>query len=236
MDSTSTQNVLQMLEWFDDSLDGLGFCLSEERDLLSQWRGYALDGTGVCIGFSREYFESLSKRSATASRPVFRLHQVEYEPSEHEKQVEPIYLKAKSLVQQGAFRFSGFRGLLGSRTDDDFEEDRRNNEKLRSSLLAVLLQLLPKLYLMKSPAFREEREWRLLSHLVHGAEDDCSYRVTGDRIIPFRTISLAELDRKSIVEIVLGPKHATPIRMVQQFLARFGYGEVTVSRSEATYR
>lgn len=33
-----------------------GFCLSEEEDLLSQWRGYADDGQGVAIGFSKVFF------------------------------------------------------------------------------------------------------------------------------------------------------------------------------------
>jgi hypothetical protein len=36
-----------------------GFCMSEEADLLSQWRGYADDGCGVSIGFNRRYFEEL---------------------------------------------------------------------------------------------------------------------------------------------------------------------------------
>jgi len=35
-------------------VDGVGFCLSEEGDLLSQWRGYADDASGVSIGFSRK--------------------------------------------------------------------------------------------------------------------------------------------------------------------------------------
>ncbi|MDP2064189.1 MAG: DUF2971 domain-containing protein, partial [Phaeovulum sp.] len=32
----------------------LGFCLSEESDLLSQWRGYAQDGAGFSVSFSVE--------------------------------------------------------------------------------------------------------------------------------------------------------------------------------------
>ncbi|WP_146039294.1 MULTISPECIES: hypothetical protein [unclassified Variovorax] len=30
--------------------EGLGFCLSERGDLLSQWRGYAAQGRGVSLG------------------------------------------------------------------------------------------------------------------------------------------------------------------------------------------
>ena len=32
----------------------LGTCFSEERDLLSQWRGYANDGAGFSVTFDKE--------------------------------------------------------------------------------------------------------------------------------------------------------------------------------------
>lgn len=44
------QNAVAFLEGM---FDGLGFCFSEDGDLLSQWRGYASDATGIAIGFSR---------------------------------------------------------------------------------------------------------------------------------------------------------------------------------------
>jgi len=43
------KNVRLLENW----IEGLGFCFSLERDLLSQWRGYSADGTGVSIGFSK---------------------------------------------------------------------------------------------------------------------------------------------------------------------------------------
>lgn len=41
----------EQVEYLEGYFDGLGFCLSERGDLLSQWRGYAADGAGVSIGF-----------------------------------------------------------------------------------------------------------------------------------------------------------------------------------------
>ncbi|MEF3048752.1 DUF2971 domain-containing protein [Pseudotabrizicola sp. L79] len=38
----------------------LGVCFSEERDLLSQWRGYAADGAGFSITFYREALEAVA--------------------------------------------------------------------------------------------------------------------------------------------------------------------------------
>ena len=37
------QQLRDHLARFDQFFDGFGFCLSEEGDLLSQWRGYADD-------------------------------------------------------------------------------------------------------------------------------------------------------------------------------------------------
>ncbi len=42
-------------------IGGVGFCMSEEADLLSQWRAYADDGAGVSIGFSKEFVRLVSE-------------------------------------------------------------------------------------------------------------------------------------------------------------------------------
>ncbi|HWN07682.1 MAG TPA: hypothetical protein VNO50_00070, partial [Pyrinomonadaceae bacterium] len=52
-----------------------------------------------------------------------------------------------------------------------------------------------------SSAFREEREWRLISHL---------FRALNERIVPFREFDLLESKNDSIVEVILGPKNVTP--------------------------
>jgi hypothetical protein len=56
--------------------DGLGFCLSEKRDLLSQWRGYAGNATGVAIGFSAEYLTWLSHEKRIPNNPACMLKTV----------------------------------------------------------------------------------------------------------------------------------------------------------------
>src|SRR5271154_3613127 len=48
-----------LLEQFDGLLEyfgAVGVCLSEDGDLLSQWRGYAADGGGIAIGFDSTFF------------------------------------------------------------------------------------------------------------------------------------------------------------------------------------
>ena len=235
MDAVKTQQLQQMLELFDELFDALGFCLSEERDLLSQWRGYAEDGSGICIGFSKEYLEWLVDNRTDPETPGISLQQVKYDPNEHEAEVAPTFSEAKRLISEGAFNYGGMLGFFDTRTEDEVEAERKRNERARTQLSFALLGLLPKLYLLKTPAFREEREWRILSHLANG-DKDCSYSVRNHRIIPFRAVELREVERRPIVDVVLGPKHLTPVRVIEQFLQCHGLGGVRVLRSEASYR
>ena len=89
---------------------------------------------------------------------------------------------------------------------------------------------------MKSHAFREEREWRLLSLLATDGEDACSHRFVNNRIVPYLKVELVELERSPIVEVILGPKHGTPPKIVESFLKMNHHGLVKVRRSEASYR
>lgn len=84
--------------------ESLGFCLSEHRDQLSQWRGYAADATGVAIGFSREYLELLRDEynsSENGNDPGFTIEEVVYEQKEHEVKVLPLYEELKKAIDNG---------------------------------------------------------------------------------------------------------------------------------------
>jgi hypothetical protein len=102
----------------------------------------------------------------------------------------------------------------------------------------TLLQLFPKLYLLKSRAFREEKEWRLLTYAfaIPDKDEPLSYRPLADRLTPFRSYELLKSTHQAISEVVLGPKHLTPATVVQGFLKRNGFDSVSVRRSEASYR
>ncbi len=238
LDHVSTKQLQDMITPFEQIIEGLGFCLSEEGDLLSQWRGYAADATGVSIGFSREYIEWLAEESRDRDKDEagFSLAKVKYEPEEHKEEVGPIYSKAKQLIEEGALKVPGLRCLLDLRTDEQIKQENKKVKTANSALIFTMLSLFPKLFLLKSPAFREEIEWRLLSYLVLSEEDTCFYRALQDRLIPYRSFQLKQPERQPITEVILGPKHLTPIWLVEHFLRQNGYGTVTVKRSEVTYR
>lgn len=236
LDHSAGKRLQDMLGFFERTVEGLGFCLSEEGDLLSQWRGYAADATGVTIGFSRQYLEWLAEENRDKGTPGFTMMRVQYEPEAHEAEVLPTYTEAKRLIEAGALKSPGIRMILDLRTDEQIEQEKKEAEMAFSKLSFTMLSLFPKLFLLKSSAFREEKEWRLLSHLVCVGKDTCSYRALQDRLIPYRSFQLKQSEQQPIVEVVLGPKHLTPIRLVEDFLRQNGYDTVTVKRSEASYR
>jgi hypothetical protein len=222
---------------FDQLLDGLGFCLSEDGDALSQWRGYAKDGNGFAIGFSRDYLVWLATKSREhPSGWGFSLEQVKYSSKEQEAELEPIYREAKRLIDQGALRYSGPRGLLDSRSPEQIAEDDRELQHLRSQLSMHTASLFLKLFTLKSWAFREEKEWRLLSYVRISMDDPVSYRPLEDRLVAYRPYTLESLDRRPILEVLLGPKQLTPPHMINALLQQKGFRDVQVKRSAASYR
>ena len=229
----------QGIGFFEETFDGRGFCLSEKYDLLSQWRGYAGNATGVAIGFSTEYLTWLSHENRTPNIPPCMLKMVEYEPARHEACVKPIYDKFNQLITEGSLDLPHHPGLLitGVMTDQQIETSRTDIlRKELSTVTPVLAPLLRHLFFLKSHAFQEECEWRILTLLIRNGEDDCLHRVVDNRIIPYLKVELVELERSPIVEVILGPKHGTPPKIVENFLKLNGYGLVKVKHSEASYR
>lgn len=186
------------LSFFESAFDGLGFCLSKEGDLLSQWRGYADDAHGVSIGFSKKYLESLSDSSK--GRPGFiSLNEIVYENNEHEDCVAPTYESLKKYIEEGALS-SGGKVTLGCLISEDLANAARETHvRARENFLMCLLGLLPQHYALKSKAFLEEREWRLVSMRTEGVYEECQFRAVRNKLIPYREVVLEDLGCPSIV-------------------------------------
>ncbi len=236
LDTNTRDRLRDSVAFMEEMFDGLGFCLSEDGDLLSQWRGYADDARGVSIGFSRAYLENLADSSKGMETPGFSLHKVEYKTSTHEAKVEPTYGELRRLIDEGAFKLRGLRTLLDTRTDEEIAEEDKRIESIQNALFFNLLGLFPQLFQLKNTAFEEELEWRLVSILIRNLSDNCLYRAVQNRIVPYRVFELPQNDIPAITEVVLGPKHETPSQVVESMLRLAGFGEVKVRRSAATYR
>lgn len=212
-------------------VDALGLCLSEESDLLSQWRGYANDAKGFCIGFSKDYLESWSK---VAGGNALDLYKVKYTDEDHEAEIRPVYEKIKALIDSGKLDPPGLLDShLYSKSLDELFAD--HNKSIQDLYLAIF-QPVFRLFTLKDYAFREEREWRLVSHVFYGANDSYRVRAADEKLIPYREFKLIEAEGKIITDVIIGPKNVTPIEVVSGFLKNHGFNDVNVRRSTASYR
>ncbi|RZL38545.1 MAG: DUF2971 domain-containing protein [Rubrivivax sp.] len=249
LDIAKTENVRQIdierldntLDVLGDIVDGLALCLSEEPDLLSQWRGYAADGAGVCIGFRTDKLQLVGANPEQGELPSFTIERVEYERSAQLERLKPVLENLKSVLQQPDLNPPGLLGL----PDDAFgsnrpieeivaEQQEKRIKAIRKFGLRLLGEIMGELFTLKTRAFREEREWRALSIRV-GVEQGVQFRAAPNRVVPFRAFNIGSVENV-IAEVVLGPKHISPERLIEQMLSSFGFHDVPVRRSEATYR
>ena len=110
-----------LLERFDyvilEYFFALGFCLSEEPDLLSQWRGYADDGRGVAIGFDGEFFTDLLGRTPGRSKGFdFLFDPLKYDIQAQQEIVQPYFQSFCDLAEKGALSPPS---LLSSQTQEE---------------------------------------------------------------------------------------------------------------------
>ena len=239
LDKDSVAPIKSALENLPELFEGLAFCFSECGDLLSQWRGYALNGEGFSIGFSLEYFRLLSGKSEENKSKIY-LSKAIYEPSEQEEALRPLFKKLKEEVTTGRLKypkpFITF-ALMGNPAAE--LEYSKNLQEYQSNLLKQyhnIAMSLENLYSLKNPAFSEEKEWRLISHLIKDSKEQCQFRVSENRIVPYREIKLPELDIPPIIEVIVGPKNTTPEYVVKRFLSQHGFKNIDVRKSVASYR
>lgn len=212
-----------------------GFCMSEEGDLLSQWRAYADNGAGVSIGFNSNYFEILGNLKRDRG-DAFSAHltRVEYDIVEQKKLVAEHADEILKFVADGALRRPT---LLTSEEDIKKWREKFGAMGLRFIFFYFFL------FRLKNPAFSEEREWRVISHIFRNEREKdleqltkMDFRSHQDQIVPFARVPLESLPEPSVTEIILGPRNATPEYVVQALLSKYGWSNVSVRKSNASYR
>jgi hypothetical protein len=236
LDQANIQKLKESVSLLEQVMEGLGFCLSEEGDLLSQWRGYADDASGVSIGFSKKYLEKLSKASLNPQKSGFTLQKVEYEYESQKKRIQATYDKIKELINQGAYKPLKYQTILKFKTDEEIEAENKIIKKAFANLSLAVLCLFSELFLLKTKAFQEEKEWRLISYLTKTGNDEYCLQSFHAKIVPYRKFSLSNLEENSIVEVILGPKNNTLEYVIDGFLKQNNFENVNVIRSESSYR
>ncbi|MBC7952054.1 MAG: DUF2971 domain-containing protein [Rhodospirillaceae bacterium] len=247
-------HILELPEFIIDSLlcgveqvlaltSAAGFCLSENADVLSQWRGYADNGAGVAIGFDREYLVACGE--AVKIKSKVNLSKIEYNVDVQRSTILSYMNMFKYyFVSEGELSAKPVEKWSGINCNEQIKlHDECSNFFFPMRLLSDYL------FTLKNPAFAEESEWRLYATLFKSASfkidgtlvsegyadsSAMNFRSCGERIVPYLNLPLGQLG--SVKEVVLGPRNQTPDVVVRTFLIRMGVPHVAIRRSAATYR
>lgn len=251
-----TELVVVTKELLDAEFDKGGFsnfvaCFSEEKDCLSQWRGYADDGQGCCIGFDKKSLQQL----CNSANGVLRLEKV-------------IYLTEKDLAdyinEAASIHLKGLKDLR-SWIVDEITKDDENPETdsfLGFNFYGAIEHTYSDSLKFKSCAFSEEKEWRLFltnqayknpdwvysdsdekmigPHLfaetVQYLNNRIDFRVTPNDIIPFCPLHFEEFETSPIKEMILGPRNKIRMSDIELFLKKYCYDGIDIQFSKISYR
>ncbi len=217
----------------------LGFCLSEKEDLLSQWRGYADDGAGMSIGFSKSYLDELIT-DINSSRPKIStsaLRKIIYDPEDQKitirETMDRLFLTVEKLIEENICKNKQIITIF-----DFFHDIKKEHTEFINPLIGLsIAELVKYLYAFKLDGFKEEQEWRIIECFQKdNINHDCSYRISDNKIIPYRKYELKKLLSNPIAEVYIGPKNKTPKYVIDNFLKQNGFDGVEIIISKNSYR
>ena len=226
--------VIQDIKLIPTVMNCVGLCLSEKRDLLSQWRGYANNGYGVCIGISRESITEICDRKEKDRNDV-RLQKVIYRNDLQNSMIKSEIKSLRKWLENPKAYATGLSILSNVRDIEAHDAEIECKRAVMARSMAIL-SLFRYLFRFKSDAFFEEAEWRLLRFVVAEDYNGYKFRPTDSKIIPFDAIEYGKCRTPFIREVILGPKHETPIPVMRGFLKEYGFPDARIEKSSATYR
>lgn len=183
------------------------FCLSKDKDVLSQWRSYANDGKGVAIGFDVDFIEKHYSLYGT---------EVIYDKEKHyeilsQKISAGVLMNLNNAIENG------------------------NSDEIYRKSKILVSHILQDAMMCKNPAFQEEKEYRLYCGYKRAEEKSISnikFRVNDCSIIPFRELCFKDIEYRLINNIVVGPKSSINNRNLWLFLESKGFKWIDIDSTE----
>lgn len=238
-DFAEKKEAIAQLERVISAVSAIGFCLSADGDVLSQWRAYADNAQGVAIGFDREAINVAAEAEADREI-VVRVAPVAYDVEFLTEIMLPDLQPVIEHYSSGKMQRPRLGTLVSPLTEEErAAENLRYREAIRE-LFLMLMRIANYAYMIKSPFFSEEKEWRILVHLTNLdgvlALPGAKFESAPEKLKPFREFPLEGFSPLVVREVVLGPRNQTPNEVVRLYLSTHGLGHVTVRRSSGSYR
>lgn len=194
------------------------FCLSELKDVLSQWRGYAPQG-GVAIGFSKEKLKKWAQTIKVSEIDVAQLIDVEYiNMVEDEKLAKEL----KALGPIHVNNYGKILELMPKYKNDGFKEERESR--------IVFSNFTKGQNGMKLPSVRQNDNICELGFCIFNGSDFRSYYD-----IPF--------DYDMIKEIIIGPKLNVSLSDIEVILSyafpqttKFKEEQISIEKTRLSFR
>ena len=103
-------------------------------------------------------------------------------------------------------------------------------------IMSVLCRICP---LLKHPAFKSEREWRIITPVMSSYNERFHFRPGASMLIPFYKLAIADIPASMpLAELVVGPtpnpKQSSHSAML--FLAKYDLAELPITHSSSPYR
>ena len=211
----------------DLSMDMISYvaCFSENKDQLSQWRGYADNGAGIAVGFSRESFADL--KEAAPSHISFR--KVIYDEKEQEKFIERIAresikaMETKPVAQVAAELNQNYRLQFPVLKNASFEEEAEWR-------------------IIFNDSFSKRKRHVGKNILFSGIR----YTVREKRLVSYIEMDFSKLKYNAVKEIWIGPKAEVEIQDILHLLDVYGYYDdvenynesapIKIAHSASSYR
>jgi hypothetical protein len=233
-----------IVEGYPDATEGFALCLSENSDLLSQWRAYAQDGTGMAIGVDPAVFAKDFGQEPFGSN-FFDLIKVEYGDKLLIEYLQPfVEQMRRELSEYGEFiklrgdltREEVSRAMADRATNvqGQFVGQRTDAPALLDKLINILSPMHFHIYGTKPNSFHEEKEWRVIRFRHRTAVGDIQYFADQTSVRPFIPSRMSNAASMAVREVVLGPKHRSDINWMRSFLASVGLPHVKVRLSAIT--
>ncbi|MCP5004624.1 MAG: DUF2971 domain-containing protein [Planctomycetes bacterium] len=176
-----------MLEDFDEFIKEFKefhifvFSLSQEGNILSQWRGYCQNNNGYSIGFNPRALNRI------INEKHFKLVKCIYDENDQ-----------KMLINDLVDKFiNDIKTKLNSLS--------HSNNSRNDLVGEFLLSFLPIAPILKHKSFLDEQEWRLISKPIKTGSKKVKFREGTSTTIPYITINLKEEKHIPLEHIIIGP-------------------------------
>lgn len=197
------------------------FSLSENGDLLSQWRAYGRNGNAYAMGFSPSMLvETLADQRILLA------------PCLYERDAQVLKIRELLNVALSEFHSLGFNPADAQKQSWP--------PGLAQAISDVNLAFIQAAALIKHPAFVDEREWRLVRiGLQDGISGALQFRLASSHLVPYVEWSVAAgFGQRLLKEIVIGPSphFAIDAASIEHFLSQRVATGVIVRSSTVPFR